>query len=98
MQEATNTSVYYKALLHLSQCRRQYADLEALAQAGRLPEAILASRELDKILGSAPTALARSKILTDYKVRSSSFVEGSAPMYFLAQSACSGSFGGRTVE
>ena len=75
MQETTNTSIYYKALLHLSQCRRQYADLEALAQAGRLPEAILASRELDNLLGSAPTALERSKILTNYKVRTSNFVE-----------------------
>jgi len=72
--------------------------LEALAQAGRLPEAILASRELDNLLGSAPTALERSKILTNYKVRTSNFVEDSTPMYSLAQSACSGSFGGRTVE
>ena len=98
VQEATNTSIYYKALLHLSQCRRQYADLESLGQAGRLPEAILASRELDNLLGSAPTALERSKILTDFKVRFSSFFKDLIPTYFLAQSACSESFGGRTVE
>lgn len=74
-QEATNASIYYKALLHLSQCRRQYADLEALAQTGRLPEAILASRELNNLLCSAPTAVERSKVLTDFKVRSFNFTK-----------------------
>lgn len=97
-QEATNTSIYYKSLLHLSQCQRQYTDLEALAQTGRLPEAILASRELNNLLCGAPTALERSKVLTDFKVRFFNFAKVSTLKYFSAQGSCSGSLGGGTVE
>ncbi|KAM6497121.1 hypothetical protein JOM56_007594 [Amanita muscaria] len=69
-QEATNTGVCYQALLHLSNCQREYTNLNALVQSGKLTEAVQASRQLNSLLSSAPTALAQAKIMSDYKRKS----------------------------
>lgn len=69
-QEATNTGVCYQALLHLSNCQREYTNLNALVQSGKLTEAVQASRQLNSLLSSAPTALAQAKIMSDFKRKS----------------------------
>ncbi|PFH51800.1 hypothetical protein AMATHDRAFT_46783 [Amanita thiersii Skay4041] len=66
-QEAANAAVLYQALSHLSRCYTQYSALEALAQAGKLPEAVAAYAELDTLLISAPVALDQAKVMTDLK-------------------------------
>ncbi|KAF8630118.1 hypothetical protein AX15_003076 [Amanita polypyramis BW_CC] len=67
VQEAANASVYHEALLHLSKCQGRYTNLEALATAGKLPDAIHASEELNSLLNRGPTALERTKVIADFK-------------------------------
>ncbi|KIL69288.1 hypothetical protein M378DRAFT_157536 [Amanita muscaria Koide BX008] len=69
-QEATNTGVCYQALLHLANCQHEYTNLNALVQSGELTEAVQASRQLNTLLSSAPTALVQAKIMSDFKRKS----------------------------
>ncbi|KZS94348.1 hypothetical protein SISNIDRAFT_484577 [Sistotremastrum niveocremeum HHB9708] len=69
-QETCDVQVTYGALSYLARCKEQYAKLKALADAGRMPEAVEGCATLGKVLDDVPNSLKganvrRFRILND---------------------------------
>lgn len=68
-QEASDTTAAYEGLSYLLKCRESYAALVTFGQSGNLPEAVIASREVDELLAKMPGFLQQTKVSLDLKVR-----------------------------
>ncbi|THH27514.1 hypothetical protein EUX98_g6676 [Antrodiella citrinella] len=68
-QEVADAEVKYETLAYLSQCKRAVTSLTALADEGRLPDAMDACAELDRLLEVLPSPLENAYITTDLKRR-----------------------------
>lgn len=69
-QQALDSEVTYEALEHLLRCRQEFDILDGLVYEGKLPEAVDACRDIERLLGHAPTALANSDAMVQLKVSS----------------------------
>lgn len=67
-QQSLDSEVTYEALEHLLRCRQEFDTLDGLVDEGQLPEAVDACRDIEQLLGDAPTALANSDAMVQLKV------------------------------
>ena len=74
-QEASDTTATYDGLSYLLKCRKSYATLVTFGQSGSLPEAVVASREVDELLTKMPEFLQQTKVALDLKVREQYYCE-----------------------
>ncbi|GBE89597.1 hypothetical protein BKA93DRAFT_723614 [Sparassis latifolia] len=66
-QETSDADVKYNALSHLLRCRGDFYNLSQLTHNGKLPQAVGACRDLDRLLGESPSPLGQSAIMLDLK-------------------------------
>ncbi|KJA28051.1 hypothetical protein HYPSUDRAFT_178205 [Hypholoma sublateritium FD-334 SS-4] len=66
-QEASDTTAAYEGLSYLLKCRKSYAAVVTFGQSGNLPEAVIASREVDALLAKMPEFLQQTKVSSDLK-------------------------------
>ena len=68
-QESLDANVKYEAISHLLRCRTGLRSLESLIQAGKLPEAVQAYRDMDSCFEEPPAPLGQTDVMTNAKVR-----------------------------
>ncbi|KAF6761606.1 hypothetical protein DFP72DRAFT_626225 [Ephemerocybe angulata] len=68
-QETLDASVASESLAHLLKFRQHYTSVMSLVQFGKLPEAVVASIDLDELVSSAPDALKKATIMRDLQGR-----------------------------
>ncbi|KAH9951200.1 Centromere/kinetochore Zw10-domain-containing protein [Amylocystis lapponica] len=66
-REVMDADVRHKTLSYLLHCRDDFRALTALIQEGKLPEAVTACAELEKIMAAAPAPLGESAVMADLK-------------------------------
>lgn len=67
-QESLDAETNYGALSHLLRCRDEYRSLVSLVHQGRLPDAVRACGDLERILDSSSGLLDKSAVMVDLKV------------------------------
>jgi centromere/kinetochore protein ZW10 len=68
LQEAADIEIRHKVLSHISSCKTELANVDALVASGQLSEAVAAIASLDTLLAAAPRALADSDIFLSFTV------------------------------
>ncbi|KAF9045658.1 hypothetical protein BDZ89DRAFT_1099474 [Hymenopellis radicata] len=68
-QETAESNVLYDCLDHLFRFKAELTSLDALIRDGRLPQAVEAYRNMDKLVEEHPRPLASSEILVDLKTK-----------------------------
>ncbi|EAU90496.1 hypothetical protein CC1G_00880 [Coprinopsis cinerea okayama7 len=66
-QQANDATIIADSLAHLLKCKQQYTSLLSLVKLGKLPEAVVASSELEKTCSTSPKALENAVVLKDLK-------------------------------
>lgn len=72
VQENTDANVLHDCLSHLLRCRTKLEYLDSLVNAGNLPDAVAASKEIEDLLTDVPLPLVHSDVLVDLKNKSRS--------------------------
>ncbi|SJL04032.1 uncharacterized protein ARMOST_07389 [Armillaria ostoyae] len=66
-QENTDANVLHDCLFHLLRCRTKLGSLDSLVNAGKLPDAVAACKEMEVLLTDVPLPLVHSDVLVDLK-------------------------------
>ncbi|KAL0953809.1 hypothetical protein HGRIS_004990 [Hohenbuehelia grisea] len=65
--ESADASTNFEALSHLLRCKTQYVSLQSFVLSGKLPDAVKAGEELNRLIGDSPIALQKSQVMVDLK-------------------------------
>lgn len=68
-QEASDARIVHASLQCLQKVRNAFSELADLANAGRLPEAVLKGQEVDEAVKAMPEFLQQTHVANDLKVR-----------------------------
>ena len=69
-QDTSDAEVIHEALSYLLQCRNAYSSVVSLVSAGKLPEAVKESANVQQLLDSLPESLRQTAVIDDLKVGS----------------------------
>ena len=75
-QDTSDAEAIHEALSYLLQCRNAYASVVSLVSAGKLPEAVEESANIQQLLDGLPDSLKQSAVIEDLKVGGSCLSNG----------------------
>ena len=67
-QDTSDAEAIHEALSYLLQCRNAYSSLVSLVSAGKLPEAVNESVNMQQLLDGLPESLKQTAVIEDLKV------------------------------
>ena len=75
-QDTSDAKAIHEALSYLLQCRNSYSSVVSLVSAGKLPEAVNESANMQQLLNGLPESLKQTPVIEDVKVRGSCLSNG----------------------
>ena len=67
-QDTSDAEAIHEALSYLLQCRNAYSFVVSLVSAGKLPEAVKESANMQQLLDGLPESLKQTAVIEDLKV------------------------------
>jgi centromere/kinetochore protein ZW10 len=67
--DSSDAEAVHEALSYLLQCRNTYSSVVSLVSAGKLPEAVKESVNVQHLLDGLPESLKQTTVIEDLKVR-----------------------------
>ena len=67
-QDTSDAEAIHEALSYLLQCRNAYSSVMSLVSAGKLPEAVKESANIQQLLDGLPESLKQTAVIEDLKV------------------------------
>ena len=89
-QDASDAEAIHEALSYLLQCRNAFSSVTYLVSAGKLPEAVKESANVQQLLDGLPESLRQTSVIEDLKVGGSWLLNASLAngRYFSAKFPC----------
>jgi protein transport protein DSL1/ZW10 len=75
-QDTSDAEAIHEALSYLLQCRNAYSSVVSLVSAGKLPEAVKESANMQQLLDGLPDSLKQTAVIEDLKVGSGCLSSG----------------------